>query len=91
MSKASPEAIAAALRLWRETDLSTSRIAKRVGLTKGTVIGLSRRPEWRPRPEPSGPTTLAERMDALHAGSGEILRAAERASMDAVGLEVKEI
>ena len=40
MSKAPPEAIAAALRLWRETDLSTSRIAKRVGLTKGTVIGL---------------------------------------------------
>ena len=71
MAKHPPETLDAVRQLWEETDLSASEIGRRLGLNKNVVIGMARRCYWfRNAPRP---TTLAERMDALHADLDRVL------------------
>lgn len=67
---------AEARRLWDRGELSASEIAKAIGITKNTIIGMAHRGSWvRRGPYQRVPTTLFERCDALHARLDAVLRA----------------
>lgn len=68
----------AAMRvLWETSDLTAALIGERFGISKNAVIGLAGRGEWIPRggSNQPPPSTLMQRMDALHATMDALLAA----------------
>ena len=73
--KYAPEILAEMQRLWeQEPDVNSAQIAERLGVTKNVVIGQACRRGWTPRRAPIyEPTTLPQRLDALHSSMDALL------------------
>lgn len=76
-----PAQVAKAEQLITSTNLSLNKIAKQVGVTKSTIIGLRHRRGWLRPGEDAIPErieqvrTTQDRLDALHAQMDDILAA----------------
>lgn len=84
-----PAQRAEAKRLWHDTDETAAAIGKRLGVSKSTIIGIAARDGWlerqggrRPRGGPpplrvrddsDRPSTVFDRMAALHAMMDRVL------------------
>lgn len=78
MTALSPDALARMRALWEGSpELSAAVIGERFGVSKGAVIGRADRGGWTPRQSPIvfriPPTTIYQRIDALHAALDRVL------------------
>lgn len=70
---------AEAERLWEEGELRVAQIADRFGVTKNTIIGLSKRRGWSPRQAPVEPRSTTEsRLQELHRRMDSVLEESRR-------------
>lgn len=75
-----PDQHAKAREMW-EAGRTAGQIAQRLGVTRNAIIGLANRGKWPPHGEAQQwltgpePTTLFERLDALHAKFDAVVKA----------------
>lgn len=69
-----PEQIVEMRQLWESREMPARLIAERFNVTKNAVIGHAHRKGWEPRgSRTKEPTTLPQRLDALHAKLHQVL------------------
>lgn len=73
-AKYAPEILTEMQRLWeQEPDVNSVQIGARLGVTKNVVIGQACRRGWAPRRVDYEPTTLPQRLDAMHRSMDALL------------------